>query len=324
MTRFKYHKALRPMLAGYDIYNLHYFDPSMRDVVKLLPERAPLVVSVWGSDIFQMTGLDAFAAQLEICERADLITILSLEMREIFLAKFGRHLEGKIRFADFGLTRMDSIDRHRSPETRKLFLLQHGIDASKRVVCVGQSGAVRNRHFEVFAALKSLAPRYRDQLAIVVPLTYAADPAYVTKVEQTAADLGLKVHVLKNFMTEEDVARLRVCADIMIQVPSTDACSGAMCETMYAGNLVIAGAWLPYGMLRRKGVYFREVESVFGIVDDLAWVLDHYDEEKKRTEGNDRKIRALLDPATTLEAWESIYSEAKLCNRPPMEVPCLK
>lgn len=324
MTRFKYHKALRPKLAGYDIYNLHYFDASMRDVVKLLPERAPLVVSIWGSDIFQMAGLDVLAGQLEICERADLIAIHSLEMREIFLAKYGRHLERKIRLADFGLTRMDTIDRHRSPETRKLFLLQHGIDASKRVLCVGQSGAVRNRHFEILAALKTLPPRHRDQLAIVVPLTYAAEPAYVAKVEQTAAELGLKIHVLKTFMTEDDVARLRICADIMIQVPSTDACSGAMCETLYADNLVIAGAWLPYGMLRRKGVYYREVESVSGIVDDLAWVLDHYDDEKKKTEGNRGKIRALLDPENTLDAWVSIYSEAKSCKRPAMEVPCSK
>jgi hypothetical protein len=324
MTRFKYHKALRPKLAGYDIYNLHYFDPSMRDVVKLLPESAPLVVSVWGSDLFQMTGLDAFAAQLEICERANLITILSLEMKEMFLAKYGRHLEKKIRLADFGLTRMDTIDRHRSPETREHFLLQHGIDASRRVLCVGQSGAVRNRHFEVLAALKTLPLRHRDQLAIVVPLTYAAKPAYVAKVEQTAAELGLKIYVLKTFMTEDDVARLRVCADIMIQMPSTDACSGAMCETLYAENLVIAGAWLPYGMLRRKGVYYREVESVSEIVDDLAWVLDHYDEEKKKTEGNRGKIRALLDPEKALDAWVSIYSEANLCKRPAMEVPCSK
>ncbi len=48
----------------------------------------------------------------------------------------------------------------------------------------------------------------------------------------------------------------------MIQLQATDSFSSSMRETLYAGNIVITGDWLPYGTLDEKGVFMLKVSSV--------------------------------------------------------------
>ncbi len=59
-----------------------------------------------------------------------------------------------------------------------------------------------------------------------------------------------------------------------------------MRPTMSAGNIVITGAWLPYGSLRRRDAYYHEVKLVDEVTDPMGEILDSYAREQEREAGN--------------------------------------
>src|SRR5438067_3053498 len=83
--RLRVMEAWRPLLREYDLCHFHYLDLALSEPVSYLPPDVPVVLSIWGSDLMDTAGADVYSAHMTICERADIITVRSLAMREIFL-----------------------------------------------------------------------------------------------------------------------------------------------------------------------------------------------------------------------------------------------
>lgn len=102
-----YARLLPSLVSGYSIYHWHCMHWDRLPAIRVLPKKAKLILTIWGSDLLRSAGVDAYRAQLAACERASLITVGSVEMREILLAKFGRSLSAKIRLATYGADYVD-------------------------------------------------------------------------------------------------------------------------------------------------------------------------------------------------------------------------
>ncbi len=118
---------------------------------------------------------------------------------------------------------------------------------------------------------------------------------------------GIEHKILSTYLTDNEVAHLRNASDIMIQLQPTDQLSGAMQEHMFAENVVITGSWLPYQVLEDEGVYFRKVDTIPQINNDLLYCLKHLEEEQQKAKGNKEIIYSLSSWPVNIEKWNNLY-----------------
>lgn len=304
----QYRSALGRVIADYDIYHYHSLETARLSVLWLLPADARVILSVWGSDLLRSAGTLEYADQLAACERANVITVTSLEIREILLSKFGRHLAPKIRLALLGVSLLDEIDR--SGGNRDLFLESLGVSPDRVTICIGNNASPGNQHLKVVDRLSQLPERYRSRVTLLVPLSYRpANRDYRASLCAALEKGHLSYSVLDRALSDREVAMLRCTTDILIHLPVSDAFSAAMLETVYAGGLLITGTWLPYSELRRAHISFDAIASVDDLTDAVVTVLDNLDARRRAAKDNRRRVRALVHPTHTVRTWIRIYDE---------------
>ncbi len=291
----------------YDIYHYHTLESSRLWLLWLLPADAKVVLSVWGSDLLDRAGALEYADQLAACERANIITVSSIEIREVLLAKFGRHLLPKVRFALLGVSLLDEIDRW---DNRNAFLESSGLPFDRVTICIGNNATPNNRHLDVIHRLSRLPDRHRSQIALLVPLSYrAADPTYKKSLETALERAAFPYRIFEHALSDAEVAMFRRATDILIHVPTCDAFSAAMLETLYAGGLLITGAWLPYSELRRMQISFDQIHALDDLTTAVTSVLDNLDAKRRAATDNPRRVRSLVHPVQTARKWAEIYQE---------------
>jgi glycosyltransferase involved in cell wall biosynthesis len=293
----------------FDLFHLHFIAPRMAEFVSLLPKSAKLLVSIWGSDLLRVAGTENYRRQLQICQRASIITVRSIEMKEILLAKFGREFEPKVRIVKFGSSLITMIRNNDLASLRRELRNEFKLNDDQLVVCLGHNGFRENQHAEVLTALEKLSDRLKQRLVFFAPMTYGADSGYAQMCEAVAKEKRLNLYIFRKFMPPSDIVRLRAGSDIMIHVPVSDALSGAMCETIFCGNVAIAGRWLQYGELRRRNVYYREVSSIAEIPELLETIVCRIVEEKARAAASAERIREVLDWDLVIDEWAAAYRE---------------
>jgi hypothetical protein len=299
--------SVRRALAGYDLYHWHCFEPWRLHFVRLLPPDAKLIVTLWGSDLFRTAGIQAYARQLFVAGRASAFTMASPEMREVFLSKFGRHLESKVHIMNYGACNLLLV--RDTQQGRSAFLAKMGLPDDKVVICVGNNGVPENRHLDVVKAIAALPPDILARIALIAPLTYGSTPQYVAEVRSAIAALAVPARILDTYLDTADIAALRGACDITVHVPLSDQLSAAMCEALYAGSVLIAGAWLPYSLLRRNRVYYHTVEAIPELTERLPALIAGIGEERRRTFEAAAVLYNLSAWDCVVPRWLSLYDE---------------
>lgn len=304
-----------PRLAeGHDICHWHALAPHRLPALDWIPPSTRVVVTVWGSDVLRASGLERYRRQVRACERADRITVNSVEMRELLLARLGRGFAEKIRMAAFGSELYDAIDARRGEPERNRARL--GLPQDKVVVCVGNNGVELNQHLAVLDSLATLGEEVRQRLVLVLPMTYGTESDYAQRLRKKGAECGIEFVVLDEPLSHEDMAGLRCAADVVIHVPETDAFSASMCEHLYGGGVLLTGAWLPYGPLRRQGIHHHAVETIAEVSGVLERVLDRFSEERERAAETGRAVRVLACWKHVASQWIDLYDELIGLPRP--------
>lgn len=295
----------------FSIFHFHDISPESIKAVEWVPDSAKVVLSVWGSDLFRVAGVENYRKQLKALERADVITSRSSEMKETLLAKFGREFSKKIRYAALGVphTVLTDIDRYRTSQGRAEFVKKYNLLPHKKIVVISGSGRPDRQHPQIFDAITKLEKQVKDQIVLIVPITYDRSESYCLEVKEKLMAGDIETRLIENYLDNEALAQLRVFGDIMIHLPETDAFSAAMCETLYAENILITGSWLPYRSLKTAGVYYHEIEAVGELSEKLAEILNTYGHEKLKAKGNRTKIRPLIHWDGVIQGWRNVYEE---------------
>jgi hypothetical protein len=81
---------------------------------------------------------------------------------------------------------------------------------------------------------------------------------------------------------------------------------------LFAKNLVIIGAWLPYQSLDEKGIYYEPIDNISELKQKLIFVFDNLDEIKNKvTKSNTPdKFKSSLW-SECIKDWHSALSEYK-------------
>lgn len=264
----------KEIFAPFDIIHINYCAPGFLKQLDYVQPHQKVMLSFWGSDLFQETGLDAYGVQLNALERADAITLHTPEMEQIFLSKFGRTFKTKVHQVIFGChqERFDAIEKlKQQPDKIQAFKEKYNIPNGKTIVQIGYSGGAGHQHLAVIETLTRQVPHLKEELFLILPTTYNNQDSNYFNLLKTTLENSIFAHAhLIDYLTDEEVLLLPIIADIHLNIRDADALNNAMMEAIYSGCWVIVGAWLPYGILRRAGLRYSEIAQLSEIPYLLA------------------------------------------------------
>ena len=299
------------LTADYSIHHIHYCTPANLKYIHHFPKGKKVICSFWGSDLMRETGVANVFYVKKALDKARVITIQNVELAEMLYCKYGREFQNKTTIIQFTIhTKIyDFIDLLRNNTERiENFKTNYNIPHDKIVITVSHNAFASNNHFEVLEVLEELPSQLRSMIVVVLPLGYGRNDDYIHRLERYRESSKMELVLLHQFFAPEDTALLRLCADLMIQMPISDALSGAMTEVLYAGNHVIVGGWLPYGLLRRKGINYTEIEKY----NELRGVIESYLNNpafyRDKNNTNPDSIKFALFPDRTTADWNTLFS----------------
>ena len=95
----------------------------------------------------------------------------------------------------------------------------------------------------------------------------------------------------------------------MINVQTTDQFSGSMQETVFAGNVLINGAWLPYNTFKKEGAFFLEVNDLTELSEKIEYTIDNCEKLKLKTKINRDIIWKLSSWENNSKDWYNLYKK---------------
>ena len=262
--------CIRALLSRPETVAYHFFGPrSLLSALGLVVFRVPYVIHFWGSDYFYWKSRNNFLLRY-VCRNAKAVSFANSQMLVEARGVFGE----KINFVmlRFGLEALELIDR--SSVTK---------DTNEVRVVVGTNSAIGQQHLKIIEALERVDQNQSGEVVYVFPLNYG-DKENKGAIIKRLRNSSINYSILEDYILGDDLAQFRICTDILIQVQKTDAMSGAMLESIYAGAKVITGAWLPYGDLRGLGIDWIEVNDVDEISSQLLKLIDKKIDQKKNKE----------------------------------------
>jgi hypothetical protein len=265
-------KNLNHDIAKYDVILMQgFWELNCLILSKIHRKSIFTIGSVWGSDFYKKKSSSLFFDTFDQC---DLVTVSTPQIVDNIVNEKAVS-RNKIRNCLFGLEPLQKLFDlqcvSKTESRKKLGLLPDDF-----IIVCGYSGSENNQHLKVIASLTELKNSLPKQTKIIIPVTYGGTAKYKEAIKGALIDSGLQYVLYERFLSDEQIAYLRKAADIMIQVPISDAFSGSFQEHLFAQNVVIAGSWLPYQSLQDREIYYETIRDVSQLKDKLKYVLQNF------------------------------------------------
>lgn len=288
----------------FDLINMQFVEcADLIDVVILkFVLRTKLILSYWGSDLFRV-GDSKLNSIGRISRCADFVTFdnadLKLKFEKIY--KWSNRIPKKTLM--IGLPVLDIIKRKSKDNMKGEIRRKWGIDENKIVIAVGYNGIPQQQHKKVLGVLEKLDDVCKKKIVLLLQMSYGGSRTYRNSVTLTAKRAGFQYIDVQHFLTDDEVAELRILTDIFINAQTTDAFSGSVCEYLFAGAALINAKWLHYKEFDQYDFSYLEFETFKDINEKIKAVL----QEKADTEKNKELVWKLRSWEQCAPKWESVY-----------------
>lgn len=287
--------------GNYEIIHLHYMEQvysALSHSIDMFCEK--FIITYWGSDYYRESKSGILKVK-ELLNIADNITFDNSYMLKEFCTEIGEEFFNKSIIRRFGLTQLDYINKHYSSYGKR------NIGNKCNIIC-GYNARKEQNHIPLLKELLKLPICFKEKLHLIIPMTYGnSDAEYIIKVKELLKELSIDFTILKEFLDFTQMAELIEITDIMINVQTTDSLSATMLENLYAGNIVIAGGWLPYSELRDRDIYFTSIDKIEEINLRLMEIVENLELEKDKYINNREKIYNLSSWERNSKKWLQLY-----------------
>ena len=315
VIRFETRRKLKSIPNDYDIIQIHFIYDFWSDFIDILKSKGKkLVVTVWGSD-FHRPNNKKLRKLNRIFEASDAITFLTDANKAEFAEKYPKIDVEKFHICKFGSKTIASmkeiITQDRNHTSKNILKL----NPNKIVVTIGYNLDPAQRHIKIIKNILNEKEyiKYKEKIQFVFPITYPRNDNYKKKILNILKTSGFDFVVFDQFLNDERIAHLRFASDIMIQLQTDDVLSSSMLEHIFARNIIITGAWLPYSELIEKGIYLHQIKNIEDIGEKLIEILDNYEKEKENCIKNTELMGDYENWEREILSWinlyETIYSE---------------
>ncbi len=117
---------------------------------------------------------------------------------------------------------------------------------------------------------------------------------------------GLRISHLQGVPERDALAALRVATDVMIYMPVSDALSATVLETIYAGNVLVAGALASVRSVSASWASFVEAEDYDQLFRLIPPLLDHTRVSGSELDDLQTRIEKEFLADGTVPAWIDI------------------
>ena len=290
----------------FDFLHVHGLDRGRGNIAKYLRSYAKkIAISVWGDEIFRKKEKE-LKKYRKYYSLAKHITVSTKAMLEKFSQTYGDEYKDKISLNKFAIGEFEFIDQAREKFTREEICQEFGVpNPEKKLIFVGHNGRDAQRHIELTKALHALTQEELSNICLIYTMTYGVkDEKYLEDLEKEAQILGCEYVILREFLNEEKIAKLRLICDILLHAQLTDAFSASIQESLYAGAIVLNGAWLQYTDLPNDIQCLIEYTDFEEMIEKIHAILKDYNVYKERFKGNRDILRNISSIEITTNAWK--------------------
>ena len=302
-------ERVSPILNKYDIINFHSLNLGTLSFINYIDQDKKIILSFWGSDLYQTSGLKNYYELLRAVNRANKIAVLNYEMEKVVLTKFGSDLKDKIVHTALGIDDeiFDLMDKYKKERPELNFLKKYNIPENKIRITVGYCGSPVCNHLLILDELEKIEQEIKEKIHLLVPMTYGNfSKDYLQEVISELDRSKISYTIFDKFLTLDEVAILRVNSDIMIQMNKSDGFNTSVREALYADNILISAVWLPYSLLRLENIFFYETDFT-KLGETLTFVLNNYEQIKNSLAMNPVKAKKLTAFSQNFQPWLRMF-----------------
>lgn len=261
----------------YDIINIHFANRYMSFVYKYLRAMSDnIVITPWGSDLLRRPKEHLDQLSL-LYNKADYITIPANstgQIGEIIMKDFKigpKKLVGSFwgtDLVDFAIKNGDSISQEDAKD-------RFGLSGQYVITC-GYNPQKAQRHKIIIAAIDQKKKQLPDNLTLLFPLNYARNyeilKDYIDEIKDECKKRNLQAVFITDFLSIEDLYKLRMATDMFIHVQTSDAGARSVCEYILCNKKIVHGSWMKYKKFEAfKPLFYFPVDSL----DNLGDVIVH-------------------------------------------------
>ena len=289
-----------------DHLSIHFIDPQYRNYISIFRRMATSISAVvWGSDFYR-ANKDNLAKIKPIFDRCDSIIIGNTEMASDFVRYYGKYSDHITSFG-FGIAKLRLIEKLVSENNKESIKRALKIPNEKLIVTVGYNGIKAQQHLLILNALGKLPEVHKENIFILIPFGYGGNKMYKEELESELEAMGLSYRIFDDFLSDDDVARIRISTDLVINAQITDASSASLQEHLFSGNVLLVGDWLPYKYFRDNNIRFWTFTQD-SLIADLTNILNNFEDYSKEVKGNKEKIFNLSSWDIKINQWLEQYS----------------
>ncbi len=285
------------------------FVPAYRGIIYKLKAKygKRIKVTIWGSDFYRQAG--GTYKEKEVCYiNTDIIQISTYQMKQDFI-KIYPQFENKIRVAHFGLDKLEKLKLLILSQNRRETLETFGILDGDVVITCGYNGIPAQQHEIIIKAVEKLPLELRQNIFMILPMTYGTPPEYKKEIEEIIIKSQLKHFIIDKYISEEQLLQLRLRTDIAVNIQISDAFAGSIQEHLMAENLLVVGNWLPYHQIFEDNNIFVRYTEIDDLSQNIGWAIENYKLIKERLKNNSKAIYNFSSWKNASVKWADIYRE---------------
>jgi len=301
----RFRTVLKSVDEQYDFLHMFFLHVGFSGSTDLLQRIArKRIISVFGSELYRSPEV-VIRKLRSLVAIADHVTAANPDTLRDFRKRFV-YPEDKTSICRFGLQPLRSIDAMKdvSKESHKAAI---GIAPETFLITCGYNASAGQQHYAMINAITAVKELLPDPYLLLFPVAMGGTATYISELENKLKSANLNYKFIREYLPDNELAHLRCATDIMIQIQITDQLAGAMQEHLYAGNVVITGAWLPYAVLEEGGIVWWKTNSPENLGSSLAEVLKNYHEYNGLSSKNRAIIGSLSSWAETIASWRNLY-----------------
>ena len=292
-------------IDNYNICHIHSLSPFYGLIINEIKRKCKhIVTSYYGSDFYRTTLLEK-KLQKNVLKKSDVITFTNEKMMDSFNNFYFNNFKEKTKVVRFGLKPLEYINLFKK-KSKKLMREEFNIPSDAFVITCGYKASKMLQIEKILLQMNLVKKLLQRNFFLIFPMTYGVKE--VTKnIENILKQLNFRYLIVKNFLSNEDVAKLKLISDVFIHVPISDQLSGAMQEYIYADNVILTGDWLPYDIFDENGISLIKVSSLKEIGEKMVEIIRNYSEYKDKNLNSKEKIWELSSWNSNANKWYELY-----------------
>ena len=250
IIRYKQRRFFSSFCKGksYDIVNIHFANRYMFYVYNSLRKMTNnVVLTPWGSDVLRVLNKKVLNQLGKLYRNADYIATdtktplgkkiideLKVEPKKFVGNFFGTDV------VDFALSQGAYISQE---DAKQRFGL-----SGRYVITCGYNRRPVHQHKVMIDAIDKVRSLLPKNLTLLFPMTYGPNTKdeYIEECKKECETRNLSSVFVTDFLSVEDLYKLRKCTDIFIHLQLTDASSGSLQEYILCDKKIVHGSWVKY------------------------------------------------------------------------------